>query len=66
MRHDYDEIGWTHIVLHGFPQGTITALSSSSQTVYGTYQNDGSGSSWTHPASREPTCRPEVEKRVAR
>ena len=61
----YDEIGWTHIVLHGFPQGTITALSSSSQTVYGTYQNDGSGSSWT---IRLPGAdlQAEVEKRVAR
>jgi hypothetical protein len=43
----YDEIGWSRMMLHGFPRGTITAFSPSSPVVYGTFANDGMQSTWT-------------------
>ncbi len=43
----YDEIGWSRMILHGFPRGTITAFSPSSPVVYGTFDNDGLQSTWT-------------------
>jgi hypothetical protein len=62
----YDEIGWSRILLHGFPQGTLSALSAWSQLVYGTFQNDGTASTWTIRLPAAEGKNAESEKSAAR
>jgi len=54
------------ILLHGFPPGTITALSFFSQMVYGTFLNDGSQGAWTIRIPSDTNAHAQTKEQASR